>query len=482
MKKNLLNTIILFFLCVSVLLLIYTHYKSYFIFENKRFSNYMIYYIFTSSGILFFSIILFLKDAFKANIILLLSTFIFIGYLSEIFLITFQKTDISDIDKNKEIRLKRAKLIKEKYNIDVEARSPLEFQRDKKKDGIDLSLLITPYRMIHTEGITNFSWEEDNAQPKRFFPLSGRSNRLTVGGLETGKYNIYKTDRYGFNNPDEEWDNKTDIVVIGDSAIHAAYLPWENGWAGNIKKLTNKSSLSLGIGNNGPIINLGTLKEYAKEIKPKIVMWVYVEDNDLLELKSEIHSKILSQYLNKNFTQNLFKNQNLINKNYDLFVRHEMKGVGGSLNQSAFNIEDQNRNKIVSFLKMIELRNFLFRDIMSILQGTVTKNDLENLKKVIIEAKETTENFGGKFYFVYLPATTRWVDFDYPLKKNNYFRENVLEIANNANVDIIDLWELYFRDLKDPLSSLSFRMHSHYNQKTLENLTKILVEFINKNN
>jgi hypothetical protein len=119
---------------------------------------------------------------------------------------------------------------------------------------------------------------------------------------------------------------------------------------------------------------------------------------------------------------------------------------------------------------------------MSILQGTVTKNDLENLKKVIIEAKETTENFGGKFYFVYLPATTRWVDFDYPLKKNNYFRENVLEIANNANVDIIDLWELYFRDLKDPLSSLSFRMHSHYNQKTLENLTKILVEFINKNN
>ena len=98
MKKNFSNIIILVFLCLSVLLLIYTHYKSYFVLENKRLSNYIIYYVIFSSGILFFSILFFLKNTYKENIIVLLFTFIFIGYLSEGFLITFKKTNISEID------------------------------------------------------------------------------------------------------------------------------------------------------------------------------------------------------------------------------------------------------------------------------------------------------------------------------------------------------------------------------------------------
>ena len=247
--------------------------------------------------------------------------------------------------------------------------------------------------------------------------------------------------------------------------------------------MTNKSIINLGIGNNGPLIELATLKEYAKKLKPKVILWVYCEDNDLIELKSEINSRILSQYLNKNFTQNLSKKQNLIEENYELFLNQRIEEGGNkSSNSSSFSVEVQSRNKFVSFLKMIELRNFLFSSLMTRMQGTVTSDDFKNFKKVVIEAKETTENFGGKFYFVYLPATTRWVDFDYPLKKNNFFRDDVLRIVNDANVDLIDLWELYFKNLEDPLSSLSFRMHSHYNEQTIKNLAKILVEFLNKNN
>jgi hypothetical protein len=485
MKKNILNTIILLFLSVSVVLLIYTHYKSYFVFDNKRLSIYIIYYVIFSSGILFCSILFFLKDTFKENILVSLTTFIFIAYISESFFLFYKYKDLSDIQISEKRRLERAKIILEKYNIEVEKRSILEFQRDEKKKGNDLSLLITPYRMIQSEGIKNFSWKEGSDKPKRIYPLAGVSNKLTIGGAETGEYNVYLSDRYGFNNPDSEWDEKGHIILIGDSAVHAAYIPWEDGWAGNIKKLTNKPTLALGIGNNGPLLDLAILKEYAKKVKPKIIFWVYVEENDLVEVKEEIKSKILSQYLNKNFTQNLLENQSLIEENYNLFLNYKInekennnKSVG-----NAFSVDNKKDYNLISFIKLINLRQFLFNDAMQMIKGSITKKDLSNFKKILQEAKDTTKSFNSKFFFVYLPATTRYIDsYEYILKDNGYYRDEVLKIVKELEIPIIDLWELYFKDLNDPLSTLSFRMHSHYNKETIKKASEILVEFLNKHN
>ena len=33
---------------------------------------------------------------------------------------------------------------------------------------------------------------------------------------------IDKTDRFGFNNPDNEWDKKIDYLIIGDSLAQGA--------------------------------------------------------------------------------------------------------------------------------------------------------------------------------------------------------------------------------------------------------------------
>ena len=40
------------------------------------------------------------------------------------------------------------------------------------------------------------------------FPLGGVSNAITVFCKEGKEFSIYKSDRYGFNNPDKEWDKK----------------------------------------------------------------------------------------------------------------------------------------------------------------------------------------------------------------------------------------------------------------------------------
>ena len=45
-------------------------------------------------------------------------------------------------------------------------------------------------------------------QDNTIFPLSGISNSETIHCNENGYYSIYQSDRYGFNNPDKEWDSK----------------------------------------------------------------------------------------------------------------------------------------------------------------------------------------------------------------------------------------------------------------------------------
>ena len=83
---------------------------------------------------------------------------------------------------------------------------------------------------------------------------------------------------------------------------------------------------------------------------------------------------------------------------------------------------------------------------------------------------------------MYLPATTRYIsDFDKThLKKNDYYRDEVLKIAEDIDLTIIDLWKLHFQNLKDPLTTLNFRLHSHYNKETVEILTKKIVQIIEK--
>ena len=46
--------------------------------------------------------------------------------------------------------------------------------------------------------------------------MSGFSNSKTIYDNENGYYSIYQSDRYGFNNPDNEWDsNETEILLVG---------------------------------------------------------------------------------------------------------------------------------------------------------------------------------------------------------------------------------------------------------------------------
>ena len=89
-----------------------------------------------------------------------------------------------------------------------------------------------------------------------YFPLSGLSNRKTIHCNENGYYSIYQSDRYGFNNPDKEWDkDKIEFLLVGDSFTYGQCVNVQDTISGNLRKLSN---------NKKGILNLGAKNKISK--------------------------------------------------------------------------------------------------------------------------------------------------------------------------------------------------------------------------
>ena len=136
--------------------------------------------------------------------------------------------NIYDPDKN----LKQLKInYKLQSNNDFDERSPIEIYNDLNKH--------TPHVMYVPPSI----YKNSN---NSVFPLAGISYKDTIHCNENGYYSVYTSDRYGFNNPDYEWDKKEiDFLLVGDSLTHGACVNRPNDIASNLRLLSDKNVLNL---------------------------------------------------------------------------------------------------------------------------------------------------------------------------------------------------------------------------------------------
>ena len=104
----------------------------------------------------------------------------------------------------------KVNFLKKKYNKEFDRRKLYEIYNDLTKGNQDFAITVYPRYFLKIKNLD-------------FLPLSGISNINTINCNENGYYSINKSDRYGFNNPDEEWDKKNiEYVLIGDSFGHGA--------------------------------------------------------------------------------------------------------------------------------------------------------------------------------------------------------------------------------------------------------------------
>ncbi len=385
-------------LAISLFLLLYTFYKSEIIWNGEKRDYYLIYYIISIILIIFSTFTFYLNQKIRYYLIISLVSVVGCLYLTEGYL------SLEDYLSSKELPQKETE---KKYD----KRTKLEIYNDLKKINNKIAMVIYPRSHLKDKN--------------KILPLSGISNSKTLFCNESGYYSIYESDRYGFNNPDKEWDqNEIEYVLVGDSYTHGACVNRPNDIASVLRTLSNQSALNLGYYYNSPLIEYATLREYLTSNVKKVV-WIYF-GNDIIDLNDELNNKILKNYLkSSDFTQNLKSKQNEID---DLVIAKVIAKIEkGETLKTIRDTENKFAFSLIKFIKIYNLRNLLFSPSRS------EKKLLQEFTKILKLTKDLTAKNNSQLFFVYLPGYLRHT--------NNYNHSNYLsvkEIVNELDIPFID--------------------------------------------
>jgi len=145
----------------------------------------------------------------------------------------------------------------------------------------------------------------------KLLPLSGYENSKTLLCLdEKNKPVYYLSDDFGFNNSKHGRNEMINFLLIGDSYVQGMCVDTKNNLNSQFRRLSY-NTVSLGIGGNGPLLELATFKEYEENYTYENIILFITPENDFNDLKNEINNDILIRYLNeKNFKQKLTDKKN----------------------------------------------------------------------------------------------------------------------------------------------------------------------------
>ncbi|MCX7309100.1 MAG: hypothetical protein NTZ72_14595, partial [Afipia sp.] len=220
-------------------------------------------------------------------------------------------------------------------------------------------------------------------------PLSGLTSRTTVLCNEGGFWATYTADEAGFNNPTGLWNSPIDIAVIGDSFSHGNCVHPGEDWPSLVRKKYPRT-LNLGMGGNGALYELATIKEYLLDIKPRIVIWQFLEANET-RIPAEMTQPIIMKYLNEpDFRQGLRAKQEGLNRILEGVVDRALEVQTAPPLQFRF--------QLLQFVRLVRLRQRFISNVKP------DDPHLKTLASALAEGRRVVEGWGGKLYFVYLPT------------------------------------------------------------------------------
>ena len=435
-KNNFFSYIPLFIISALIIILLF---KSEIIFEGTKRSYYSKYYLILFTLFFLSIFFLYLNKEIKKYIYIILISIIIFFYFFEYYL-----SKISGLENSTILEIKE-NLYKKNTGKIWDKRTQYQVYRDLLKINSGTVPYFYPQELLLSR-LNN----------KKIYSLSGVSNSETIFCNENGYYSINKSDRYGFNNPDENWrSNKAEYVFVGDSFTHGYCVNRPNDIPSVLRSLSQMNVLNLGYGRNGPLIEYAALREYLPSKVNKII-FMYYGGNDLENLKYELTSKILNNYLNdENYNQNLRELQNEIN--------YEAKK----------NIEVRSKGEKFSFLFLNKTRKF-FGEISKSNTNIIKNPSLDDeylfdkLEKILFLVKKLSAEKKSKLYIVDLPAE-RYFKNGSCIKggggpgtesKNSVKMKN---IAQKLEIQYIDIHEEVFQKELNPCKLFPFEKFGHYN-------------------
>ena len=338
-------------------------------------------------------------------------------------------------------------------NQNYETRSKYQFFKDLSADNKNFTVTVAPIQF--------------NDPNKNIHFLSGTSNSQTIDCNENGYFSIYLSDRFGFNNPDDQWESDNiKYIILGDSFAHGACVNRPKDIASQLRILSNENVINLGYKANGPLSMLATLKEYMPK-NTKNVLWLYFEGNDLNDLESELNNEILLKYFfDINFSQNLKKKQNIIDLLNKEIIFKSIDLEDRIIDQATRNAKL--KNKLLKFIRLNETKK-IFN--LQTIRHKDKELPVQEFKNIIKNAKKYVESNNSILHFVYLPQFER---YNNKVLNSNY--NQIKNIVEELNINFIDIHKGVFLKQKDPLELFPFKMWGHYNENGYKKVSNHIYE------
>ena len=283
-------------------------------------------------------------------------------------------------------------------------------------------------------------------------PLSGVAAAKIIGCNESGYFSVYETDRYGFRNPVGSWRDAEviDLAFVGDSYTAGDCVSEGDHFVDHLRG-DFPNVLNLGTGGSGPLFELAVIREYLRGRRVSYVFRIYFERNDLMDLSARRDDPILSKYLEPDATQ-------------DLPLRHrELDSALRQYVDDRLTAKAAGEARILPNLRLLLWRARHRRGGTQKAAENSSEYDLRILQRIVLAARTTVEELGGRLVFVYLPEYERF-SRDTPSApwSGARLKSRVVQMILSSRIDIIDV-ENAFRQAGEPLRLFPFGMQGHYN-------------------
>lgn len=342
----------------------------------------------------------------------------------------------------------------------ISVKNTLDAAEEMQARGIDAVPRLLPANFLRGNGI--------KIAGGRLYPLGLVSNKITVLCNENGYWATFLADEHGFNNPAGTFQQREpDIALIGDSYTLGSCVREGEDVASHLRA-AGYTAINLGTGGIGPLFELAMVTEYVLPLKPRIVLWLYYEGNDLVNLDQERQAPLLMSYLREDFSQNLINRQPEIDAALTAKLRRYM---------------------IQAFLRLDRLRSVVDAASQAAAgeKPSLTIHPLrdpELFSSIMTKAQARTRAAGGTLYFVYLPSFKRYDGSHDVLgdKAGELFdKAGVLKIVQRLAIPVVDFSDT-FAKTKDPLALFPFRRYGHYTTEGYALLAKQIADHLRELN
>ncbi|MDH3223983.1 MAG: hypothetical protein OEO23_09720, partial [Gemmatimonadota bacterium] len=291
-----------------------------------------------------------------------------------------------------------------------DARSALQIFNERAAEGDTIWPAVPARTFGAEEGIP----VQEGKGPTRILrPLSGISGVPTLLCNESGEWVTYEADEHGLNN--EAGVHELDLIaiaVVGDSFAHGWCVPRAQTVAG-LLALDRGPVVNLGLEAAGPLSELGILREYGADLRPRVVLWLLFGENDTEDLRKEGEMEALRRYLDPGYRQGL--------KAWQPALDQELRGRILELRR-----QDDERARararrmarrragpdhpLVAWAKLQRLRG----RIRALSEPQETRRpfpwDGPLLEAVLTRARDDVTGWGGQLILVYLPSWQRLME------------------------------------------------------------------------